>query len=147
MPSEVQLTVYDEVPPEAARVDAGLDSFNAAAAPLDEVRPLVVLLHTEDNQWVGGVVGRTWGQCAEVQQVWVELAYRRQGWGTYLMEAFEEQALARGCRTIYLETFSFQAPDFYRALGYEVRLELSGFAPGIRKYVLVQEFADETDET
>ena len=50
MRSEVQLTVYDEVPPEAARVNAGLDSFNVAAAPLDEVRPLVALLHTEDNQ-------------------------------------------------------------------------------------------------
>jgi GNAT superfamily N-acetyltransferase len=140
--SDVLLSIHDVVPPEAARVDAGLDAFNFAAAPLNDVRPLVALLRTADQHWVGGVVGRTWGECAEVQQLWVETAYRRQGWGTYLMNAFEEQARARGCRTVYLETFSFQAPDFYRALGYEVRLELSGFAPGIRKYILVRELVD-----
>jgi len=29
----------------------------------------------------------------------------------------------RGCRTFYLETFSFQAPGRYRRLGYEAKLD------------------------
>jgi len=39
-------------------------------------------------------------------------------------------------------TFSFQAPSLYRALGYRVELELSGFSAGIRKYTMVRHVAD-----
>jgi ribosomal protein S18 acetylase RimI-like enzyme len=87
-------------------------------------------------------VGRTWGLCAELQQLWVSPAYRRRGIASQLVHAFESRARARGCTTVYLETFSFQAPALYRALGYEVRLELSGFAPGIGKFTMVRELQD-----
>jgi ribosomal protein S18 acetylase RimI-like enzyme len=59
-----------------------------------------------------------------------------------LVREFERHAVARGARTFYLETFSFQAPELYRALGYRVRLELRGFAPGIVLYVMVREAGD-----
>ena len=34
----------------------------------------------------------------------------------------------------------------YRALGYEVKLALAGFAPGIVKYTMVREGAPPTDD-
>src|SRR5512137_3059257 len=109
-------TVHDEVPPDAGRiVDDGLGAANAAAAPLQDVRPLSCFARSAAGQVVGGVVGRTWGSCCELQQVWVEPAHRRAGIGTSLVREFERHAEARGCRTFYLETFSFQAPDFYGA--------------------------------
>jgi ribosomal protein S18 acetylase RimI-like enzyme len=74
-----------------------------------------------------------------LQQLWVEPTLRRQGIGGRLVREFEQRAAARGCRTFCLETFSFQAPSQYRALGYEVRLELRGFAPSIVKYTMVRE--------
>lgn len=77
--------------------------------------------------------------CCELQQLWVEPRYRRNGVGARLVREFERGALARGCRTFYLETFSFQAPSLYRSLGYEVRLEIEGYAPDIRKYVMIRE--------
>ena len=45
----------------------------------------------------------------------------------------------RACHNFYLETFSFQAPNFYRSLGYEVRLELHGYTGGVVKYTMVRE--------
>ena len=88
---------------------------------------------------VGGAVGRTWGTCCELQQLWVEVPRRRHGVGKRLVEQFHERAQARGCRTFYLETYSFQAPGLYRSLGYEVKLELRGFSAGIVKYTMVRE--------
>ena len=137
---ELALTVHDEVPrAEGEIVDAGLGASNAAAAPLHDVQPLSCFARLASGAVIGGAVGRTWGACCELQQLWVEPRYRRNGVGARLVREFERGALARGCRTFYLETFSFQAPSLYRSLGYEVRLEIEGYAPEIRKYVMVRE--------
>ena len=132
-------TVHDELPPEAAVVDKGLGDANAVAAPLHQVRPLACFARDDSGQVIGGAVGRTWGTCCELQQLWVRPSHRRRGIGARLVREFEQRASERGCHTFYLETFSFQAPSLYRALGYQVRLELHGFAPGIVKYVMVSE--------
>jgi len=133
-------TVHDDVPAEeGAVVDSGLGQANAAAAPLHQVRPLSCFARLASGAVAGGAVGRTWGDCAELQQLWVAPEHRRRGIGARLVREFEARARTRGCRTFYLETFSFQAPDLYRALGYEARLALHGFAPGIVKYVMVRE--------
>lgn len=139
---KLQITVHDAVPEaEGELVGDGLDSANASAAPLDDVVPLSCFARLPDGAVVGGAIGRTWGVCCELQQLWVEPARRRQGLGAELVNAFEAHAAARGCSTYYLETFSFQAPSLYRALGYEVALALEGFGPGIVKYTMVRRAA------
>jgi ribosomal protein S18 acetylase RimI-like enzyme len=79
---------------------------------------------------------RTWGRCCELQQIWVGEPYRRNGIGRRLMQLVEEEARRRRCTLIFLETFSFQAPELYRRLGFETACELSGFPNGIVKYVM-----------
>ena len=129
----------DAVPPEAAAlVDAGLTEANAAAAPLHEVRPLACFARAADGAVVGGAVGRTWGECCELQQLWVAPARRGAGAGRELLRRFEAAARARGCRQVYLETFSFQAPGFYRREGYTTLNEIAGFGHGIVKYLLLR---------
>ncbi len=132
-------TVHDALPPEAAIVDAGLGDANEAAAPLHEVQPLACFARRPDGEVLGGAVGRTWGTACELQQLWVDQAHRRRGIGAQLVREFESRARERGCRTFYLETFSFQAPSLYRSLGYTVRLELHGFGHGIVKYTMVRD--------
>jgi hypothetical protein len=36
------------------------------------------------------------------------------------MEAAEQRAVERGCRHVFLDTFSFQAPGFYEKLAYQL---------------------------
>lgn len=139
MKEELSLSVHDEIPADEARVvDQGLDDSNAAAAPIRQVRPLCCFARLENGALVGGAIGRTWGQCCELQQLWVDPAYRGLGAGTRLVRRFEEAAVARGCSVFYLDTFSFQARPFYERLGYEARLEIRGFAPGVSKYIMVR---------
>jgi len=131
-------TTHDESIADASRIDAGLDAYNVEAAPLDGVVPVVCIARTSSGEVAGGAVGRTWGACAELQQLWVAEAHRRQGVGSHLVRLYEARARERGCSTFYLTTFSFQAPSLYRALGYRSALELEGFPDGIVKYVMLR---------
>ena len=116
-------TVRDDVSPEdAAAVDDGLAEANQAT-PLQDVRRLSALARHQ-GEIVGGAIGRTWGQCCELQQLWVSTEHRRRGVGSRLLQAFERRAQERGCRLVYLDTFSFQAPVFYKAHGYAVAHEV-----------------------
>lgn len=125
-------------PAEAAWVDAGIGRFNDAAAPLHEVRPLACYGRTADGRLLGGAVGRLWGPACELLQLWVADEHRRRGLGRALMLAFEQAAAARGARSVHLETFSFQAPGFYRRLGYEPQYERRDFPHGIVKWHLLK---------
>ena len=69
----MRLTVHDQDDlPEARLVEAGLDATNAAVVALRNVRPLIVLAREQGETVVGGAVGRTWGACCELRQLWVE---------------------------------------------------------------------------
>jgi GNAT superfamily N-acetyltransferase len=108
------------------------------------VRPLACFARDADGTVIAGALGRRWGVCAELQQLWVRPDLRRQGLGARLVRAFEARAVQHGCSTAYLETFSFQAPRLYASLGYEVRHTIKGFGPGIEKHLMVHELSDAT---
>jgi ribosomal protein S18 acetylase RimI-like enzyme len=141
-PADQTLTwdVHDDVPQEAGQVvDDGLGEANDAAAPLHEVRPLSCFARTPAGAVIGGAVGRSWGQNCELQQIWVDAAFRDAGVGSELLRRFETHAMARGCRSFYLDTWSFQARGFYEGLGYRVVLEIGGFPHGIIKYTMMRQ--------
>lgn len=141
MPGSARLDfeTFDAVPADLARVvDDGLGEANERAAPsIKDVRRLACFARAGGSV-IGGAIGRTWGGCCELQQLWVDAAHRKGGVGTRLVRRFEERAITRGCRTFYLDTFTFQAPAFYRKLGYETALEVDGFAPGVVRYTMMR---------
>jgi GNAT superfamily N-acetyltransferase len=129
-----RIDVCSPASPEAlAVVDSGLDEFNSAHARLSDVRPLHVIASGAAGEVFGGAVGRTWGECCELQQLWVAAGHRNQGTGGQLLATFEREAIRRGCRLVYLDTFSFQAPAFYAARGYVEVLNTSGFTGDVVK--------------
>ena len=52
--------------------------------------------------------------------LWIEEAYRKQRLGSRLLREIERIAVEEGCHLIHLDTFDFQAKDFYIKNGYEV---------------------------
>jgi ribosomal protein S18 acetylase RimI-like enzyme len=48
----------------------------------------------------------------------------------------EQEAIARGCRGAWLDTYSFQARGFYERLGYAVFGILNDYPPGQKRIFL-----------
>ena len=93
--------------------------------PLDGVlalEPLNVVLKDSEGKIVGGINANTinyWGKC-RVDIFWIDEEYRGTGYGSKLLRRVEGIAIERGCTLIQLDTYSFQAPDFYIKNGYSV---------------------------
>lgn len=73
----------------------------------------------ETGECIGGVTASYGWQHIHVQFLWVSDTARQAGVGTRLLQAIEEYAKGAACTKILLDTFDFQAPNFYRKHDYE----------------------------
>ena len=77
--------------------------------------------HVErDGRTVAGISAWAMGPDVHIDMLGVDERERRSGLGSALLEHVENLARADGCTTASVDTFSFQAPDFYPLHGYEV---------------------------
>ena len=117
-------------------LESRIDEYNMAQTKIYDGRLLAIFLKDDDGQITGGIYGWTWGGCLEIKYLWVREDLRGMGHGKNLMLAAEREAIARGCRQALLDTHSFQAPDFYKKLGYEIFGVLEGYPFQHKKYYL-----------
>jgi len=103
---------------------------------------LAVLVRDEAGAVVGGLTGRTSAAWLFVELLWLPEALRGTGLGTRLMMAAEAEAVRRGCMGAHLDTYDFQAPSFYRKLGYEVFGSIEDHPPGHTRFWMRKRFAD-----
>ncbi len=75
----------------------------------------------KDNNIMAGCIAKMY--CWNVLYIdilWVDEVYRKQGLGSKLLKEIERIALEENCKLIHLDTFDFQAKDFYIKHSYEV---------------------------
>lgn len=84
-----------------------------------QVQPVWVSAKDDSGALVGGLRGFVFLHWLNVELLFVDEAARGQGVGRRLLAAGEEKALSLGARNATLNTFEWQARDFYRKQGYE----------------------------
>src|SRR5829696_7053825 len=100
-------------------VDEGLGEYNAAFLRDSRYSYFGIFLRSESGAIRAGLIGRCYAGWLFVNLLWVHADLRRGGAGRRLIGDAERHALAFGCHSAWVDTFSFQAPDFYKKLGYE----------------------------
>ena len=122
------LRIEIEVAPKDVRfLEDRLYEFNVEQIGFDDGKWLSIFVRDDTGAIVAGLHGWTWCGSCQIQTLWVHRDLRRQSYGKRLMAAAEQEARARGCRQILLDTFSFQAPRFYEKLGFEIIGEAEDF--------------------
>jgi len=74
-----------------------------------------------------------------IDLLWVKDELRGRGYGSRLLTLAEDEARQCGAKSVYLDTFSFQAPNFYKPHGYQVFGELQNFPAGHQRYFLTKQ--------
>ena len=114
----------------------GLVGYNAAQAGAGGHRLLAVLVKDEVGKVLGGLWGSTAWEWLFVHLFWLPEGLRGDGLGRDLLHRAEVEALSRGCRNAWLDTYSFQARGFYEKLGYRVFGTLVDYPPGHHRFFL-----------
>jgi ribosomal protein S18 acetylase RimI-like enzyme len=78
-----------------------------------------VFLKDKNNNIYGGILARYDLESVYIDSLWIAEKSRHQGYGTKLLNTAESEACKLGCRYSTLDTWSFQAEDFYSKNGYE----------------------------
>ena len=118
-------------------------AFNQSVTGDNDARPLSVAVWNGQGELVGGLSGRTVYRHLLIEVLWVAEAERSNGLGRQLMERAERVARGRGCIAAQVDTLSFQAPAFYRRLGFEVIGKVADFPPGHTRYYLTKRYPAE----
>ncbi|MEU6542663.1 GNAT family N-acetyltransferase [Streptomyces sp. NPDC046859] len=125
-----------------------LRDTNTAASPVlralrgtpgERELPLHVWALDDAGALAGGLVGHTWATWLHVTYLWVDERHRGARLGSHLLAHAERVARdERGCASVRLETWDFQAPEFYRKRGYDVVCVIPDYPPGITEYTLTK---------
>ncbi len=118
-----------------------LTEFNFETTGITDGRLLASFPRDENGEIIAGLYGWTWGGVCEILDLWVRADARGRGLGSAVLAAAEGEAKARGCRQLFLDTHSFQAPEFYKKHGYQVEAVRENYPRGFQKIYLRKDLA------
>jgi GNAT superfamily N-acetyltransferase len=122
-------------------VETRLVAFNEATGGPGKYEPFAIALRDrKTRRRVGGLLARVYYDWLYVELIFVPEAARRGDIGTRMIAHAEAFARRKGCIGVWLTTYSFQAPGFYRKLGYQAFATLDH--PRGPKHVFLRKFLD-----
>ncbi len=112
-----------------------LRAFNVSRAGDAGAEKFALLIRDEhSNEVLGGLYGRLLYRWMFIELLAVPEQARGQGLGSRLMGMAEDLAREKNCIGIWLDTFDFQAPEFYRRLGFSEFGQVNDYPPGHRRF-------------
>lgn len=110
-------------------VDDGLGAYNAPFLDDPRYSYFGIFVRDEADKIRAGLIGNCYAGWLFINLLWLRAELRRGGIGTALVTEAERHALEFGCHSAWLDTFSFQGPNFYPRLGYREFARLD-YPPG-----------------
>lgn len=118
----------------------GLKGYNDEKIGRHDRQPLAIrVCDPETGEPIGGLAGRTSLGVLFIDTVYLPKSLRGTGVGSRILAMAEEEGRKRGCSKAVLFTISFQAPEFYKKLGWQVFGEIAPKPPGATRVYLTKD--------
>ena len=112
----------------------GILEYNLARIEDKNPKDLGIYFQDETGKKLAGLIGDTHGNWLTVKYLWVSEELRGKSIGSQILKQAEETAKHRGCKYAFLDTFSFQAPMFYKKHGYQEVFALEEYPVTGKRY-------------
>lgn len=98
--------------------------YNLSKVPIIQESSFIwinrVIIDTDGNI-IAGINSKMYcWNCLYIDVLWVKEEYRKSGIGSKILNEIEKVSKDKGCYLIHLDTFDFQAKDFYIKHGYDI---------------------------
>ena len=115
-------------------------AYNLAKAGEENYKRLALFLRDNDNEVQGGLWAKIYYDWLFVDLLFGPEAMRGENLGSKLLREAEDWAKSEGCVGAWLDTFAFQAPEFYGKQGYEVFGTLENYPGPHSRFFLRKRF-------
>ena len=125
-------------------IDGKLVEFNRANVPFPQAQDWISLSHVlkdDAGHAIAGINATLY--CWNIMYVdvlYVDQTHRGKGYGKLLLDAAQSKAKSLGGYLAHLDTFDWQAKDFYEHCGYQVFGILENCPPGHARYYMKKDF-------
>ena len=105
-------------------IDNGIVEYNQSKVPFTQEPsfiPINRVIKDAKGEVLAGINSQLYcWNCLYIDVLWVKEAHRKEGYGSVLLREVEQIAKEKGCNLVHLDTFDFQAKEFYLKQGYEI---------------------------
>lgn len=124
-------------------IDNKIDAFNAEQLSLKgKLEDFDNYVVKDNDTIIAGITTCFYlNEILYIGVLFVDEKYRHQGLGRFLLNKVETEATAKGAKLVHLDTFDFQAKDFYLKYGYEVFGTLENCPQGHKRYYMKKELS------
>jgi predicted acetyltransferase/predicted GNAT family acetyltransferase len=126
---------YQPTEADNAVVREGIVAFNEHILG-ERDKTFSIFLKNDLGKIFGGTQAFMGTESIYIDVLWVEATLQKQGYGTKLLNAAEQEALKNGCIFSLVDTWDFQAEGFYLKSGYKRIGEIKNYWLGHSKIFL-----------
>ena len=134
------MKLLQSTPTDIDFIDNKIVEYNNQQVPFTQSEPFISLnyaIQDDNGLIIGGITAASYcWNILYISVLWVDASYRNHGYGSQLLNKVEQEAKKMGCTLAHLDTFDFQAKDFYLKYGYEIFGVLDDCPPGHTKYFM-----------
>lgn len=118
------LEIYVPTNSESEFIGKRLLEYNLGIKPMEQKEPFIEInrcIKNSDGDVIGGIlaIAALWN-ILHIDTMWVKQEFRGNKIASKLIQDVEEYAKGLGCHLSYLETYDFQAKEFYINNGYKI---------------------------
>lgn len=119
--SKFEIVLVEQMSKEnKTKMEQGLEEYEKSHGINVAYKPFVLELHNERKELIGALDAFSSYSSVHIVDLWIDKAYRGQGYGKQLVAEVERLFKNKGFDNINLVSCAFQAPEFYKKCGYQV---------------------------